>query len=48
LRLQLINPTVSPNQLKTTQMPHRIFHGDACFAFFNKIWGIPTQCTRPF
>jgi hypothetical protein len=24
-------------------MPHRIFHGDACFAFFNKIWGIPLR-----
>jgi len=22
-------------------MPHRIFRGDACFAYFNKIWGIP-------
>ena len=39
----LINPTVSPNQLKTTLMPHRIFHGDACFAYFNKIWGIPDR-----
>jgi hypothetical protein len=23
-------------------MPHSINHGDACFAYFNKIWGIPT------
>jgi len=30
-----------PNQLKTTLTPHRIFHGDACFAYFNKIWGNP-------
>ena len=22
-------------------MPHSITHGDACFAYFNKIWGIP-------
>jgi hypothetical protein len=21
--------------------PHSIIHGDACFAYFNKIWGIP-------
>ena len=44
--MQLINPTVSPNQLKTTLMPHRIFHGDACFAYFNKIWGIPVELNR--
>ena len=23
-------------------MPHSIIHGDACFAYFNKIWGIPS------
>jgi hypothetical protein len=28
-------------------MPHRIFHGDACFAFFNKIWGIPAAFCVP-
>jgi hypothetical protein len=39
--LQLINPSTSPNQLKTTLTPHSIMHGDACFAYFNKIWGIP-------
>jgi hypothetical protein len=22
-------------------MPHSIVRGDACFAYFNKIWGIP-------
>ena len=22
-------------------MPHSIIHGEACFAYFNKIWGIP-------
>jgi hypothetical protein len=39
--LQLINPTTSPNELNTTLMPHSIIHGNACFAYFNKIWGIP-------
>ena len=24
-----------------TLTPHSIIHGDACFAYFNKIWGIP-------
>jgi hypothetical protein len=23
-------------------MPHSIIHGNACFAYFNKIWGIPS------
>jgi len=32
-----------PNQLKTTLTPHRIFHGDACFAYFNKIWASPAS-----
>src|SRR6266403_1982581 len=41
LRLQLINPSTSPNELNTTLTPHSIIHGDACFAYFNKIWGIP-------
>jgi hypothetical protein len=27
--------------LNTTLTPHSITHGDACFAYFNKIWGIP-------
>jgi hypothetical protein len=26
-------------------MPHSINHGDACFAYFNKIWGIP-ECGK--
>jgi len=26
--------------LNTTLMPHSIIPGDACFAYFNKIWGI--------
>ena len=40
LRLQLISPSTSPNELNTTLMPHSIIPGDACFAYFNKIWGI--------
>ncbi len=24
-------------------MPHSIIHGDAYFAYFNKIWGIPVR-----
>jgi len=39
--LRLINPSTSPNELITTLTPHSIIHGDACFAYFNKIWGIP-------
>jgi hypothetical protein len=39
--LQLINPSTSPNELNRTLTPHSIIHGDACFAYFNKIWGIP-------
>jgi hypothetical protein len=27
--------------LNTTLTPHSIIHGDACFAYFNKIWDIP-------
>jgi tetratricopeptide (TPR) repeat protein len=27
--------------LNTTLTPHSIIHGHACFAYFNKIWGIP-------
>jgi len=34
--------------LNTTLMPHSIFQSDACFAYFNKNWGIPMQkCGRP-
>jgi len=29
--------------LNTTLMPHSITHGDACFAYFNKIRGILPQ-----
>jgi hypothetical protein len=32
---------MSPNELNTTLTPHSIIHGDACFPYFNKIWGIP-------
>jgi len=41
--LQHINPSTSPNELNTTLTPHSIIHGDACFAYFNKIWGIPRR-----
>jgi len=27
--------------LNPTLTPHSILHGDACFAYFNKVWGIP-------
>ena len=37
LRSPRIHPNMSPSQL----MPHNIIHGDACFAYFNKIRGIP-------
>ena len=41
--MQLINPSTSPNELNTTLTPHSMIHGDACFAYFNKIWGIPNN-----
>jgi hypothetical protein len=28
--------------------PHSIIHGDACFAYFNKIWGIPPATSMAF
>ena len=32
-----------------TLTPHSIINGDACFAYFNKIWGIPCRGPdRPF
>jgi hypothetical protein len=37
-----MNPSTLPNELNTTLTPHSIIHGDACFAYFNKIWGIPS------
>jgi hypothetical protein len=30
-------------RVERTLMPHSIFHSDACFAYFNKNWGIPAQ-----
>jgi hypothetical protein len=30
-------------QVEHTLMPHSITHGDACFAYFNKIRGIPVS-----
>ena len=41
--MQLINPSTSSNELNTTLTPHSITHGDACFAYFNKICGIPAD-----
>jgi hypothetical protein len=38
--LQLTNPKASAEKLKRTLMPHSIIHGDAYFAYFNKMWGI--------
>jgi len=32
--------------LKTTPTPHSIIPGNACFAYFNKIWGIPAVMGR--
>src|SRR5262249_7681424 len=46
LHLQHINPSTSPNELNTTLTPHSMIHGDACFAYFNKIWGIPSRMDR--
>jgi hypothetical protein len=43
--LQLIDPRTSPNELNTTLTPHCMIHGDACFAYFKKIWGITPYIT---
>jgi hypothetical protein len=32
---------VTQRELNTTLTPHSMIHGDACFPYFNKIWGIP-------
>jgi hypothetical protein len=32
--------------LNTTLTPHSIIPGDACFAYFNKNWGIPMCVLR--
>jgi hypothetical protein len=45
--LQLINPSTAPNELNPTLTPHSILHGDACFAYFNKVWGIPCLPAGP-
>src|SRR5262249_35710773 len=29
-----------------TLTPHSMIHGDACFAYFNKIWGIPHRWAK--
>ena len=44
LHLQLISPSTSPDELSTTLTSHSIIPGEACFAYFNKIWGNPGQC----
>ncbi len=44
--MQLISPSTLHNELNTTLTPHSIIHGDACFAYFNKIWGIPDELRR--
>jgi hypothetical protein len=36
-RLRSWNGRTSPNDLNTTLTPHNIIHGDACFAYFNKV-----------
>jgi hypothetical protein len=33
----------APDELNTMRPTHSIIQGDACFAYFNKIWGIPLQ-----
>jgi hypothetical protein len=33
--------------LNTTLTPPSIIQGDACFAYFNKIWGIPFKGEKP-
>jgi hypothetical protein len=35
--------STSSNELNTTLTPHGMIHGDACFAYFNEIWGIPRK-----
>jgi hypothetical protein len=35
--------TSSPRTLKRTLMPHSRIDGDVCFAYLNKIWGIPVS-----
>jgi hypothetical protein len=34
------------SSIQVRQTPHSIIHGDACFAYFNKIWGIPSPLLR--
>jgi hypothetical protein len=42
-RLRSWNGRTSPYDLNTTLTPHNIIHGDACFAYFNKVWDIPRR-----
>jgi hypothetical protein len=34
-------PAAHQSELNTRLTPYSIIHGDTCFAYFNKIWGIP-------
>ena len=44
LRLSLALPsTSSPRTLNRTPTLHSMINGNACFAYFNKIWGIPPK-----
>ena len=37
--------TSSPRMLNRTLTPHSMINGNACFAYFNKIWGIPPSAS---
>jgi hypothetical protein len=46
LRLSLTLPsTSSPRTLNRTLTSHNVIDGNACFAYFNKIRGIPSGCS---
>ena len=46
LRLSLTLPsTSSPRTLNRTLTPHSMINGNTCFAYFNKIGGIPKRHT---
>jgi hypothetical protein len=44
----LLTPPNISSQMKLKRMPtpHSMFHGNACFAYFKKIWDIALECTR--
>jgi hypothetical protein len=37
----------SRTRLNRKPTPHSMINGIACFAYFNKIWGIPSQRSVP-